>query len=131
MKCLVTGAAGFLGSHLAQTMVDQGHTVIGLDDLSGGYEENVPKGVQFVKVSIQDHEAITALFEKERFDYVYHLAAYAAEGLSHFIKRYNYNNNVIGSINLINSAVNTEVKCFVFTSSIAVYGEGRTPMVED
>lgn len=131
MKCLVTGAAGFLGSHLAQTLLDKGHTVIGLDDLSGGYVENVPQGVQFVKASIQDHEVITALFEKEQFDYVYHLAAYAAEGLSHFIKRYNYNNNVIGSINLINASVNTGVKCFVFTSSIAVYGEGRTPMVED
>ena len=56
------------------------------------------------------------------FDYVYHLAAYAAEGLSHFIRRFNYTNNVIGSVNLINAAVNHDVKCFVFTSSIAVYG---------
>ena len=61
-----------------------------------------------------------------RFDYVYHLAAYAAEGLSHFIKRFNYTNNLIGSVNLINAAVNTGVKGFVFTSSIAVYGRHRS-----
>ena len=59
------------------------------------------------------------------------VAAYAAEGLSHFIKRFNYQNNLIGSVNLINASVNTGVRCFVFTSSIAVYGAGQTPMTED
>ena len=131
MKCLVTGAAGFLGSHLCQSLLDEGHTVVGLDDLSGGYEENVPDGVKFVKASILDFETLDQLFKAEQFDYVYHLAAYAAEGLSHFIKRFNYMNNVVGSVNLINCAVNTNVNCFVFTSSIAVYGEGRSPMRED
>jgi UDP-glucose 4-epimerase len=62
---------------------------------------------------------------------VYHLAAYAAEGLSHFIKRFNYENNLIGSVNLINEAVNHGVKSFIFTSSIAVYGDGQAPMTED
>jgi UDP-glucose 4-epimerase len=72
------------------------------------------------------------LFEREKFDYVYHLAAYAAEGLSHFIKRFNYTNNLIGSVNLINASVNTGVKCFVFTSSIAVYGTSpELPMTEE
>jgi UDP-glucose 4-epimerase len=74
---------------------------------------------------------INRLFERHSFDYVYHLAAYAAEGLSHFIKRFNYNNNLIGSVNLINAAINHKVKCFVFTSSIAVYGAGQSPMSED
>lgn len=131
MKCLVTGAAGFLGSHLCQSLLNEGHTVVGLDDLSGGFTENVPTGVKFVQASILDFETLNLLFQQEKFDYVYHLAAYAAEGLSHFIKRFNYMNNVVGSVNLINSAVNTGVSCFVFTSSIAVYGEGRTPMRED
>ena len=81
--------------------------------------------------SILDHESVNRLFEKHSFNYVYHLAAYAAEGLSHFIKRFNYANNLIGSVNLINAAVNYEVNCFVFTSSIAVYGAGQTPMSED
>ena len=77
-----------------------------------------------------DHEPLAALFEAERFDYVYHLAAYAAEGLSHFIRRFNYRDNLIGSVNLINEAVKHDVKCFVFTSSIAVYGAGQLPMDE-
>jgi UDP-glucose 4-epimerase len=131
MKCLVTGAAGFLGSHLCQSLLDEGHSVIGLDDLSGGFTENVPAGVDFVQASILDFDTLDQLFAREKLDTVYHLAAYAAEGLSHFIKRFNYLNNVVGSVNLINSAVNHEVSCFVFTSSIAVYGEGRTPMRED
>ena len=128
---LVTGGAGFMGSHVAQHLLGRGHRVVVLDDLSGGFEDNVPEGCTFVKGSITDFELINRLFDKYSFDYVYHLAAYAAEGLSHFIKRFNYNNNLIGSINLINAAVNHNVKCFVFTSSIAVYGAGQSPMSED
>src|SRR6202043_3528563 len=86
----------------------------------------------FFKGSILDTELIDRLFARYDFAYVYHLAAYAAEGLSHFIKRYNYENNVVGSMTLINAAVNAEtVRCFVFTSSIAVYGAGQLPMRED
>ena len=127
---LVTGGAGFIGSHVAEYLFHQGHRVIVLDDLSGGFKRNVPKGVELVVGSILQTDLISSLFEKWHFDYVYHLAAYAAEGLSHFIRRFNYENNLIGSINLINSAVNHDVKCFVFTSSIAVYGAGQVPMVE-
>ena len=93
-----------------------------LDDLSGGYRENVPAAREFVEGSVTDATLVDRLFDEHRFDYVFHLAAYAAEGLSHFIKRFNYTNNVIGSVNLINASVNTGVKGFVFTSSIAVYG---------
>ena len=128
---LVTGGAGFIGSHVADHLLKLGHRVVVLDDLSGGYEENVPRGATFVKGSILDVSLINGLFEKHKFNYVYHLAAYAAEGLSHFIKRFNYNNNLIGSVNLINASVNHQVECFVFTSSIAVYGAGQTPMTED
>jgi UDP-glucose 4-epimerase len=128
---LVTGGAGFIGSHVAEQLIGLGHKVLVLDDLSGGFEDNVPPGAAFVRGSILDHALIDRLFREHRFDYVYHLAAYAAEGLSHFIKRFNFNNNVIGSVNLINAAVNYNVKCFVFTSSIAVYGAGQTPMTED
>jgi UDP-glucose 4-epimerase len=127
---LVTGGAGFMGSHVAEHLMKLGHRVIVVDDLSGGFRDNVPSGAEFVEGSILDHRLIDHLFERNSFDYVYHLAAYAAEGLSHFIKRFNYNNNLIGSINLINAAVNHNVKCFVFTSSIAVYGAGQSPMSE-
>jgi len=108
-----------------------GHEVVVLDDLSGGFRENVPNGSVFVEGSILDHEMLDRLFDQYPFDYVYHLAAYAAEGLSHFIKRFNYKNNLIGSVNLINCAVNYKVKCFVFTSSIAVYGANEPPFSED
>ena len=128
---LVTGGAGFMGSHVTEHLLRAGHTVVVLDDLSGGFEENVPKGAIFVRGSIVDHELIDRLFERYSFTYVYHLAAYAAEGLSHFIKRFNYTNNLIGSVNLINASINHGVKSFVFTSSIAVYGAGQSPMSED
>ncbi|MBP9837757.1 MAG: NAD-dependent epimerase/dehydratase family protein [Proteobacteria bacterium] len=130
-KNLVTGGAGFIGAHVVRELLAAGEEVVILDDLSGGFLENIPPGAEFVKGSIMDHELINQLFEQYKFDHVYHLAAYAAEGLSHFIKRFNYNNNLVGSVNLINASVNHNVKCFVFTSSIAVYGAAQLPMRED
>jgi len=131
MKALVTGGAGFIGSHVARHCSLHGYDVVVLDDLSGGYLDQVPPNVQFVKGSVNDVEVVQRLFTEHQFDYVYHLAAYAAEGLSHFIRRYNYANNLLGSINLINESVKNEVSCFVFTSSIAVYGTNQLPMMED
>ncbi len=131
MKSLVTGGAGFIGSHVARQLIERGHQVLILDDLSGGVEESMPRSARFVKGSILDVGLVESLFEQHKFDYVYHLAAYAAENLSHFIKRFNYQNNLIGSVNLINAAVNHGVKCFVFTSSIAVYGNFTPPFRED
>ncbi|TRX60131.1 NAD-dependent epimerase/dehydratase family protein [Fulvivirga sp. M361] len=128
---LVTGGAGFIGSHVTKHCLNMGHQVVVLDDLSGGFEDHIPSGAIFVKGSITDHVLLKELFDKYQFDYVYHLAAYAAEGLSHFIRRFNYTNNLIGSVNLINESVKNKVKCFVFTSSIAVYGPGQLPMTED
>ena len=127
---LVTGGAGFIGAHVSDALIRLGYHVIALDDLSGGYKDNVPNKAFFVKGSILDVALLKKLFNQYRFDYVFHLAAYAAEGLSHFIKNFNYNNNVIGSINLINASINHDVKCFVFTSSIAVYGANQLPMQE-
>jgi UDP-glucose 4-epimerase len=128
---LVTGGAGFMGSHVTDHLIKMGHEVIVLDDLSGGFRENVPGEAIFVQGSILDHLLISRLFDHHSFDYVYHLAAYAAEGLSHFIKRFNYTNNLIGSVNLVNAAIIHNVKCFVFTSSIAVYGASQSPMSEE
>src|SRR5580700_5980506 len=130
-QILVTGAAGFIGSHVCSHLLKAKHEVIGLDDLSGGFRDYVPDGVKFIQGSVTDTALVKKLFAENHFDYVYHLAAYAAEGLSHFIKHFNYTNNLIGSVNLINASVNHGVKCFVFTSSIAVYGAGQTPMSED
>jgi UDP-glucose 4-epimerase len=131
MKSLVTGGAGFIGAHVTQELIKMGHQVVVLDDLSGGFKENINPEAKFIEGSILDNELVVKLFAEEKFDYVYHLAAYAAEGLSHFIKRFNYNNNLIGSVNLINESIRNKVKCFVFTSSIAVYGKGQLPMREE
>lgn len=129
-NALVTGAAGFIGSHVARHLVEMGHSVVAVDDLSGGFVDNLPEGCTFERGSVSDAAFVDRLFEETRFDHVFHLAAYAAEGLSHFIRRFNYTNNVLGSINLINGAVRAEVQRFVFTSSIAVYGAAQLPMTE-
>lgn len=128
---LVTGGAGFIGSHVVHHLIKMNHKVVVLDDLSGGFMENIHADAEFCKGSITDEFLVNGLFEEYRFDYVFHLAAYAAEGLSHFIRKFNYQNNLIGSINLINAAVNFKVKRFVFTSSIAVYGTNNLPFKED
>lgn len=127
---LVTGGAGFIGTHVANELLNHGHKVIVLDDLSGGFKDNVNPKAIFVQGSVEDYLLLEKLFNQYKFDYVYHLAAYAAEGLSHFIKRFNYSNNLLGSVNLINESVKHKVKCFVFTSSIAVYGNQKPPMTE-
>lgn len=130
-KILVTGGAGFIGSHVVDELIKMNKKVIVLDDLSGGFIENVNPKVIFIKGSIINEILVRKIFDANKIDFVFHLAAYAAEGLSHFIKRFNYENNLIGSINLINCAVNHNVKCFVYTSSIAVYGSAQLPMKED
>jgi UDP-glucose 4-epimerase len=131
MKSLVTGGAGFLGSHVVDELLGAGHDVVVLDDLSGGFRDNVNPRATFVEGSVSDAESVDSLYERHRFDYVFHLAAYAAEGLSHFIRRFNYTNNLVGTATLINSAVRFGCRCFVFTSSIAVYGAGQVPMDEE
>ncbi|MEO7086462.1 MAG: NAD-dependent epimerase/dehydratase family protein, partial [Gemmatimonadaceae bacterium] len=131
MTSLVTGGAGFIGSHVAKHCLAAGHNVVVLDDLSGGFRDQVPANATFVQGSITDAALLARLFDQYEFDYVYHLGAYAAEGLSHFIRRFNYTNNVVGSVNIVNECVKHDVKCLVFTSSIAVYGGGQLPMSED
>jgi len=130
-KVLVTGGAGFIGSHIVDELLKLDLDVVVIDDLSGGFTENVNPNVKFVEGDIGNVDFINNLFTAEKFDYVFHLAAYAAEGLSHFIKHFNYQNNLIGSVNLINASINNDIKCFVFTSSIAVYGAGQLPMTEN
>jgi len=130
-RSLVTGGAGFVGSHVARHCITLGHQVVVLDDLSGGFRDHVPEGAVFVEGSILDTALLSRLFDDYRFDYVYHLAAYAAEGLSHFIRRFYYTNNVIRSVNLINESIKHDVECLVFTSSIAVYGHLQPPFRED
>jgi UDP-glucose 4-epimerase len=130
-QVLVSGVAGFIGSHVASHCLVLGYDVVGIDDLSGGVRSNVPDGVAFHELSVLDEVGLRGIEQQHgHFDVVYHLAAYAAEGLSHFIRRFNYENNIVGSMNLVNLAVRSDSECFVFTSSIAVYGSGVVPLSE-
>jgi UDP-glucose 4-epimerase len=131
IRALVTGAAGFIGSHVVDSCLELGAEVVATDDLSGGFRENVPEGAQWVEGDLRDGDFVESLWADGRFDHVYHLGAYAAEGLSHFIRAYNYRTNLEASAYLINQAVLNDAERFVFTSSIAVYGAGQVPMTED
>jgi UDP-glucose 4-epimerase len=131
-KVLVTGAAGFIGSHVADACLALGFAVVGVDDLSGGFRRNVPAGAVFVEGDLRDPGVVEALWRDHGpFDYVYHLAAYAAEGLSHHVRRFNYQTNLVASAGLVNASVRHGVRHFVFASSIAVYGTGQLPLRED
>jgi len=133
MKVLITGVAGLLGSRLADWIIDN-HTevtVYGVDDLSGGYIENVNGKVKFFRRDISNAHNIRDVFEiAGGFDVVYHFAAYAAEGLSPFIRNYNYTNNLLSTANIVNECIRFNVKRLVFTSTMAVYGNGKLPFDE-
>ena len=123
---LITGVAGLLGSRLADWILKNHpeYKVIGIDDLSGGYLENVPKDVHFWKMNLTDKN-IENCFKMFNPTYVFHFAAYAAEGLSPFIRTYNYTNNLLSTANIVNNCINYNVKRLVFTSTMAVYGHGE------
>ncbi len=126
---LVTGGGGFLGSHLAEYLLKEGHNVTVIDDLSGGYEENIPEGAKFIKASITDPKKCDEAMKG--IDMIYHLAAHAAEGQSVFCPIHNALTNTIGSLNLAVAAINNGVKKFIFTSSMARYGkQEELPMHE-
>jgi UDP-glucose 4-epimerase len=126
-KILVTGCAGLLGSHFTRHLLEKGHEVVGIDDLSGGYIENIDPRVDFYERNLVDSKKIDKIFKDAKPDYAYHFAAYAAVGLSPFIRNFNYTNNVVASVNLINSCINNEVKKVIFTSSMDVYGSAYQP----
>lgn len=132
MKIFVTGCAGLLGSNYTRHLIANGHKVIGIDDLSGGYKAFLPKddNFTFVKFNLERRKKVVELFEKHKPDVLIHFAAYAAEGLSPFIRNFNYRNNLICSANLINECITHNTK-MIFTSSMAVYGAQEPPFTEN
>jgi UDP-glucose 4-epimerase len=127
-KVLITGAAGLIGSRLADWIISNHpeYNVIGIDNLSGGYVENVNPDVTFINMDLTlEPTKLASIFETHKPDYVFHLAAYAAEGLSPFIRRYNYQNNLVATANIVNECIKHDVKRLVFTSTLAVYGHGE------
>jgi len=128
---LITGVAGLLGNHFYRYLLDKGYNVIGIDDFSGSYPDLLSGHPNFTLYSKKiGEDDISFIFKKHNIKTVYHFAAYAAEGLSPFIRKYNYNNNVIASVDVINNCINHDCK-MVFTSSMAVYGSQKAPFTED
>lgn len=130
MKVLITGNAGLLGSRLADWILQ--HTkyeVVGIDNLSGGYLENINEKVHFYQMDLTEGD-VDAVFAEHTPEFVFHFAAYAAEGLSPFIRKYNYTNNVVATAAVVNACIKHSVKRLVFTSSMAVYGKGTPPFDE-
>jgi UDP-glucose 4-epimerase len=124
---LITGVAGLLGSRLADWLIKNKpeYQIIGIDDLSGGYLDNVNSKVKFYQCNLVKNEAtVDYIFDNYKPEYVYHLAAYAAEGLSPFIRTYNYDNNLRATALIVNNCIKYDVKRLIFTSTLAVYGHG-------
>lgn len=132
MNILITGVAGLLGSRLADWILenDLDVTVIGIDNLSGGYVENINSRVKFYKLDLI-RDSISDLFKKYDIDYVFHFAAYAAEGLSPFIRGFNYDNNLKSTARIVNQCIKHDVKRLIFTSTMAVYGHGENQAFDE
>lgn len=122
---LITGVAGLLGANMANYILTnyKEYGVIGVDNLFGGYIGNVNKDVIFYQRDISK-DKMDDIFEKYDIEYVFHFAAYAAEGLSPFMRMFNWQNNSVSTANVINCCINYNVKRLVYTSSMSVYGHG-------
>jgi UDP-glucose 4-epimerase len=128
-RALVTGVAGFMGSHLADALLLRGYSVVGIDNLLGGYIENVPDGVEFHNIDLADLNAVKPLFEG--VDCVIHAACTAYEGLSVFSPALVVQNTTQITASVLSASVSAGVKKFVYLSSMARYGaHGNTPFEE-
>jgi len=127
-KILVTGAAGFLGAHLSEALANAGNKVVGIDNMSGGYEDNIPTNIEFHKLDCCDFEKIKSIMRG--IDAVYHCAATAHEGLSVFSPFEITKNNYLASVSVFSAAVNAKVKRIIFCSSMARYGSQKHPFKE-
>jgi UDP-glucose 4-epimerase len=131
MRVLITGVAGFLGSRLADWIIEHipDAEVIGIDNLSGGYKENLHDLVEFFPVDILD-DKVSEVFSTYRPDYVFHFAAFAAEGLSPFVRSHNYRNNLEATSKIVTECIKNDVTRLIFSSTMGVYGDNPTPFYE-
>jgi len=128
-RVLVTGAAGFLGSHLCEKLRNLNYEVIGIDNMSGGNLDNVPSDVKFHKIDCCDLKKINTIMKN--IDIVYHCAATAHEGLSVFSPVQISKNNYMATVTVVSAAINNKVKRIIYCSSMARYGDQPTPFTED
>lgn len=130
-KILVTGAAGFMGSHLAELLASEGHEVYGIDNLSIGRRSNVPKNIKFIKCDLINGEEVEKLIYDIKPQLVYHLAAWAHEGLSQFMPRLITENNYNAFLNLVIPCININIERMIVASSMSVYGDQNPPFNEE
>lgn len=129
-RILVTGGAGFIGSHLVTALIKKKYKVFVVDDLSGGYRENLDERAVFYKVDVRDFKKLKSIFEEVKPQVVYHLAANAAESKAQFSPIDITSRNYDGAIKVVTAAIPNGLERFIFASSIAVYGTGQTPFKE-
>tara|TARA_Y100000590_G_scaffold469796_1_gene659783 strand:+ start:2735 stop:3736 length:1002 start_codon:yes stop_codon:yes gene_type:complete len=129
MKILITGVAGFLGSHLSQKLSELNHEIIGVDNMMGGYEDNIPKNIKFFNFDCCNLAKMNEVMKN--VDVVYHCAATAHEGLSVFSPFEISKNNFLASVSVFSAAISNKVKRIIFCSSMARYGDQQTPFTED
>lgn len=130
MKILVTGIAGFLGSHLADALQKEGHSIIGVDNLIGGDIENVPLGVRFYQYNTEDETSMKRIFAENKIDIVYHCACTAYEGLSVFSPSFCCRNTFQNTVSLLSVAIQSGIKRFIYCSSMSRYGKIQSPFRE-
>jgi UDP-glucose 4-epimerase len=127
---LITGCAGLFGINFSKFLLEKKYKVIGIDNFFGGYKEYLPIHDNFIFYERNlESDNISDIFYNHKIDCVFHFAAYAAEGLSPFIRKFNYSNNIISSANVINHCIENDIK-LIFTSSMAVYGDQKSPFNE-
>jgi len=129
MKVFITGVGGFLGSHLAEKLAEMNYKVIGVDNMSGGYKDNVPKNIEFFDFDCCDFKKMNLVMKN--IDVVYHCAATAHEGLSVFSPVEITKNNYMASVSVFTAAISNKVKRIIFCSSMARYGDQKTPFTEN
>ena len=134
-KILITGVGGLLGNNLLRHLLDNNYDVVGIDNLSGSYRDNIDDRLvdmqQFHPIDLLNTDILNGIIKNYKPDVIFHFAAYAALGLSPFIRNFSYMNNVIASVNVINACINYNVKKIIFASSMDVYGDQLSPFTED
>jgi UDP-glucose 4-epimerase len=124
MRALVTGGAGFIGSHLTERLLREGWAVLVVDNLSSGYFENIPPGAEFLWLDLTNEDAIDVL-PKEGVDAVFHLASHVGQELSFQRPVHDFKANALSTLLLLKWCVQYRVKQFVFASSVNVYGNAK------
>ena len=131
MNILVTGGAGYIGSATAESLLEAGHSVTVYDSLVSGHRAAVPEGANFIKADLKNVRALSAALKAEKFDAVMHFAASIEAGESMKNPGKFFHNNLVNSLHLIETAIETGIQRFVLSSTAAVYQSSDDPLTED